>query len=111
MNDDKKVFYGLGRKYNKGNEKGCLLIEYKGEIFEYEGFRFGIGYRSGMEIIELSTGLSCVSVNTHLKGYEEAKQYIVKHFNEIKAKFDFENGFKDRAKEYKKLLKKKSEVE
>ena len=97
-----QVFYGLGRLYNK---KGNELIEYKGEIYEYNGRKFGIGYRAGMTIIELSTGLAVVSVNTHLKGYEEAKKYIEKHYKDLESRLDREE-FVESKKEYQKLLKK-----
>jgi hypothetical protein len=97
-----QVFYGLGRLYNReGNE----LIRYKGEIYEYNGRKFGICYRAGMGIIELSTGLSIISVHTHLKGYEEAKKYIEKHYKELESKLDSEE-FAESKKEYQTLLKK-----
>ena len=100
-----QVFYGLGRLYNK---KGNELLKYKGEIYEYNGRKFGIGYRAGMEIIELSTGLSIISVHTHLKGYEEAKKYIEKHYKEFESRLDSEE-FAESKKEYQKLLKKVKE--
>ena len=100
-----KVFYGLGRLYNR---KGSELLKYKGEIYEYKGRKFGIGYLAGMTIIELSTGLAVVSVNTYLKGYEEAKKYIENHYKEIESKIDSEE-FAESKKEYQKLLKKVKE--
>ena len=96
-----QVFYGLGRIYNR---KCYALIRYKGEIYGYKGIKFGIAYLAGMTIIELSTGLAVVSVNTHLKGYEEAKKYIEKHYKELESRLESEE-FAESKKEYQKLLK------